>query len=105
MFDPFTILLCALATYRLTRIILMEDGPFDLVLKLRGVADPDATTWIGKGLRCPWCISFWLGPVVVYAATYTAGLIVVAGLACSAVTSLGMTYGVATFDHWRRRKP
>lgn len=104
MIDSLTILLCALAAYRLTRIVLMEDGPFDLMLKLRGAADPDAETWIGKGLRCPWCVSFWVGPVVVYAATYTAGLIVVAGLACSALASLGMTYGSAAFDRWRRGK-
>lgn len=104
MRDIFTLLLCALATYRLTRIILMEDGPFDLVLKLRAVADPDGRTWLGKGLRCPWCISFWLGPAVVYAATYTTGLIIIAGLACSALASLGMTYGAAIYDHWSRRK-
>lgn len=104
MVDPFTILPCALATYRVTRLVMLEDGPFDLILKLRGIADPDAATWLGKGLRCPWCISFWVGPAVVYAATYTTGLILVSGLAASALSSLGMTYGPAIYDTWRRRK-
>lgn len=99
------LIIAALATYRITRIVLLEDGPFDLVLKLRGVLDPDARTWLGKGMRCVWCVSFWVGPGVVCAATYTTGLLIVSGLACSALTSLGMTYGPAIYDLWRRRKP
>lgn len=100
-----TLLICALATYRITRLVLIEDGPFDLALKLRGALDPDQKTWVGKGMACAWCVSFWIGPGVAYIATYTAGLILVSGLAASALASLGMTYGSAAFDHWRRRKP
>lgn len=100
-----TLIICALATYRVTRIVLIEDGPFNLALKLRGALDPDQKTWLGKGMACAWCISFWVGPALVYAATYTAGLILMTGLAASALASLGMTYGPAVYDVWRRRKP
>lgn len=99
-----TLLICALATYRITRIILMEDGPFNIFVKLRGVLDPDARTWLGKGMQCVWCLSFWIGPATVYAATYTTGFLFVSGLAASALASLGMTYGVAAFERWRRGK-
>ncbi len=106
------LLLCALATYRLTRLVLIEDGPFDVALKLRGALDPDQRTWLGKGMACPWCVSFWIGPALAYLSTYTAGLILVSGLAASALVGLGMTYGaeagslcIAILDHWRRRKP
>lgn len=105
------IIIASLATYRLTRLVLIEDGPFDLALKLRGALDPDAKTWLGKGMQCPWCISFWIGFVMVYLATYTTGFLFVSGLACSALASLGMTYGrelislsIAVLDCWRRGK-
>jgi hypothetical protein len=97
-------LICALATYRLTRIILIENGPFNVFVKLRGALDPDQKTWLGKGMACSWCVSFWVGPALVYVATYTAGLIFVSGLAASALASLGMIYGPVAFDRWRRGK-
>jgi uncharacterized protein DUF1360 len=99
-----TILIASLATYRIVRIILLEDGPFDVFITLRGWLDPDARTWLGKGMRCSWCLSFWVAPALVYAATYTAGLILIGGLAVSALASLGMTYGPVAFDRWRRGK-
>lgn len=86
-----TIAIAALATFRITRLVMLEEGPFDLALKLRGIADPDQRTWLGRGLACPWCISFWLGPLAVYAATYPIGYLIVAGLAVSALVGLGYT--------------
>ena len=99
-----TLIVCALATYRVVRLILLEDGPFNALVSLRGWLDPDARTWLGKGMQCAWCLSFWVGPALVYAATYTTGLILVGGLAVSALASLGMTYGPVAFDRWRRGK-
>jgi uncharacterized protein DUF1360 len=99
-----TILIASLATYRVTRIILMEDGPFNVVLALRGWLDPDARTWLGKGMQCVWCLSFWIAPCLVYVATDTIGFLFVSGLAVSALASLGMTYGPVAFDRWRRGK-
>lgn len=47
-----------LAVYRVTRLWLFEDGPFDLVAGLRERITQ--RTWVGRGLACFLCISFWL---------------------------------------------
>lgn len=102
-----TLTICALATYRLTRLITIEEGPFGLALKLRGVLDPDQRTWLGRGMACPWCISFWLGPLVVYAANSQIGLIAAYGLAASALVGLGYQcggYALATLERLTRRR-
>lgn len=93
MVDATTLTICALATYRIVRLIAIEEGPFSLSLKLRGVLDPDQRTWVGRGLACPWCISFWIGPVTLYAARYDIGGILVAGLAVSALVGLAVQCG------------
>jgi hypothetical protein len=53
--------LAALAAYRATYMILGEDGPFDLVRKLREriYSNYKADHWIYRGFDCPYCISFW----------------------------------------------
>lgn len=88
--DSFTITISALATYRLYRLIAIEEGPFGWSQKLRGVADPDQRTWLGRGMACAWCISFWIAPLTVYAASYQVGAIIVAGLAVSALVGLSV---------------
>ena len=62
------LILIALAVYRLTKFVMIDDGPFDLMLKARDwVFDRfDEEHWINKGLSCPWCISFWLSLVVLF---------------------------------------
>lgn len=104
MLNLTTIIIASLATYRVTRIILIEDGPFNIFVTLRGALDPDQRTWLGGGMACVWCISFWIGLILVYLATYAAGFLLVSGLAASALASLGMTYGPVAFDRWRRGK-
>lgn len=86
--DSFTIVLSALATYRLYRLVAIEEGPFGWSEKLRGIADPDQRTWLGRGMACAWCISFWIAPLTVYAASYAIGRVLVAGLAVSALVGL-----------------
>ena len=88
-----TLVLCTLATYRVTRLVTIEEGPFALMRKLRGVADPDQRTWVGRGLACPWCVSFWIAPVALYAARYDVGTLVVGGLAVSALVGLAVQCG------------
>lgn len=51
-------LAAVLAVYRLTRLWLFEDGPFDLVASIRERITQK--TWVGRGLSCYLCISFWL---------------------------------------------
>lgn len=56
--SPFAFLAALLGVYRLSHMIAMEDGPFDVFANLRDRAGQ--ATWIGRGLHCPLCISFWL---------------------------------------------
>jgi hypothetical protein len=53
----FGLLVSVLAVWRLTHLFAFEDGPFDLIVKLRrrlgdGVA--------GQSMDCPYCLSLWL---------------------------------------------
>ena len=69
------LLLCALATWRLSVLLVEERGPWDIMLGLRGrfgiTHDPDGKpiSWpdgIGALFGCVWCVSVWLAvPVVV----------------------------------------
>lgn len=54
------LLIIGLVTYRLSHMITIEDGPFDIFVKLRMKIDPMQTTWVGRGLQCILCVSFWL---------------------------------------------
>ncbi len=49
--------LCALAVWRLTHLIVAEDGPWNLVVKLRAwLGDSEA----GRGMDCFYCSSVWM---------------------------------------------
>ena len=49
--------LCALAVWRLAHLMTREDGPFDLVFKLRKAAGEG---FFGSLLDCFYCLSLWL---------------------------------------------
>jgi len=49
--------LAALAAWRLTHLLAAEDGPFDLVLRLRRRLGHG--TW-GQLMDCPYCVSLWV---------------------------------------------
>jgi len=53
-----------LAVYFVAFSIARLDGPFDVFTWLRGHVDPSQRTWLGRGLNCPICLSFWIGAVV-----------------------------------------
>ena len=50
--------LSILAIYRVSYLIAKEDGPFDVFSGLRGKISQEG--WVGRGLHCGLCISFWL---------------------------------------------
>ena len=50
--------LAVLATYRIAHMLTREDGPFDVFSQMREVVGQD--TWVGRGLHCVLCVSFWL---------------------------------------------
>lgn len=52
--------LAILATYRLAHAIAYEEGPLGACEWLRSRVDPLQATWVGRGLSCPLCLSFWL---------------------------------------------
>lgn len=63
------IIILALATWRLTSLLVWEDGPFEVFARFRrkcGVRYDESnmaygTNWFAKGLICPACASVWFG--------------------------------------------
>jgi hypothetical protein len=51
------LVLAALACWRLTHLIAAEDGPFDLVLRLRRRLGDGV---LGRLMDCPYCVSVWV---------------------------------------------
>jgi len=61
-------IISTLAVYRLSHMIVAEDGPFDIFLKLRSwlfEKDPHSQSWIARGFNCVLCVSFWVAWVFV----------------------------------------
>ncbi len=58
MSDVLRLVLAGLASYRLAFAIAREDGPFDLLADLRERVDQNS--WVGRGIRCVLCLSFWI---------------------------------------------
>lgn len=52
------LLLQILATYRLALLITTEEGPFELAARFRNLFLSD--NWLGRGVRCFYCVSFWV---------------------------------------------
>lgn len=49
--------LCALAVWRLSHLLACEDGPFDLVVRLRQRA---GDSFFGKLMDCFYCVTVWI---------------------------------------------
>jgi hypothetical protein len=52
----WALLISMLATWRLCHLVASEDGPFDLIARLRHVAGD--SIW-GRLMDCHWCLSIW----------------------------------------------
>lgn len=52
----------SLVVYRLSRMLALEEGPFDIFMETRAWAWKrfEGKAWIQAGIQCPLCISFWL---------------------------------------------
>lgn len=87
----YLFILLSLSVWRISRIVVMEDGPGDVFRLIRerlGIHMQD--TWLRRGLACIGCISFWLGlagGVMLFGFTAHALL---AGLGASAVSVILM---------------
>lgn len=53
----FRLTLCVLATWRLSHLIAHEDGPFDVIVRLRARA---GNGMLGRLMDCPYCLSLWI---------------------------------------------
>jgi hypothetical protein len=60
--DALTLLLCALATWRISSLLVNESGPFDMFGRLRGFA----VLKLGADgvFSCIWCMSVWVSGAV-----------------------------------------
>lgn len=53
----FRLTLAVLATWRVSHLIAYEDGPFDVIVRLRQRAGNGV---LGRLMDCPYCLSFWI---------------------------------------------
>ena len=71
-----TFLTLALATWRLTSLLVWEDGPFEIFARLRlhlgvrydDMSQPYGKNWLARGIACPACASVWFG--IMWAVAY-----------------------------------
>lgn len=62
MSESLVFVILSLTVWRIARMATMEDGPFDVLAKMRvwlGVHKQE--TWVHRGLACVACVSFWIG--------------------------------------------
>jgi hypothetical protein len=57
------LLLVVAGVYRTARMLAQEDGPADAFSRLRAAVDQ--STWVGRGLACIFCVSFWIAGIAV----------------------------------------
>lgn len=62
--QPWAFLLATFAAYRVTWLLVRDEGPFGMFALVRGRIDPNQRTWIGRGLNCLVCVSFWVTLIV-----------------------------------------
>jgi hypothetical protein len=61
------IVIAGLIAYRVSRIVIADDGPFDVLANLRARASINKQdTWWRRGLACMACVSFWVGVVSIF---------------------------------------
>jgi len=56
-----TLIVTILAVWRASLLITEEEGPFGIFTMIRNRTDPYQKTWIGRGINCVWCVSWWAG--------------------------------------------
>lgn len=90
----------ALATYRAARMVTQEDGPADAFAELRARAGQ--ATWIGRGLHCFLCTSFWAALPIAWLLPVRSGrerLLAWGGLAGAAVLLWKYLIGLGIEGH------
>ena len=71
----FSIILCALAAFRITELLVIDDGPFDIFMNMRGWFYRPGTHGlrhtIGEALVCVHCTGLWVSLVLAFALKHT----------------------------------
>lgn len=95
--DIVMLVLAALATHRVSFMVSQEEGPFGIFTTLRGRFDPDQRTWVGRGLNCIKCVSFWVGLLV-------AALLPQSGSISYILTALALSSAAIGYQKWTERR-
>jgi hypothetical protein len=89
-----TFVVASLATYRVALMLSQEEGPFGMFLWVRNRFTRD--DWMGRGVRCLWCVSFWVGWLI-------ALLVAWAGWGEYILVALGLSGASVILDrYWKR---
>lgn len=80
----FRFVVAVLATWRVAHLVAREDGPFDLIVRMRARAGAGP---LGRLMDCPYCLSLWVAPPFAAALgrdpfSWFAGWLAVSGGAC-----------------------
>lgn len=65
MSDWIDLTVGSLAVWRMSHLIAHEDGPWDVIVRLRAAAGSGT---LGRLMDCPYCVSLWLAPAVAWMA-------------------------------------
>jgi hypothetical protein len=84
--DLITFIIYALAVYRLTQLVIYDEGPYSIFDRIRmTLRIHERNDWIGRGLTCPACVSFWIGLLLAALSARGVVNVILVGLAYSAV--------------------
>jgi hypothetical protein len=87
------LILVGLATWRLSSLLVSEDGPFDVFVHVRravGAERPGELTGLATLFTCVWCMSVWIGALLAVAVT-TGGDTVRYGLLALSASTIAIT--------------
>ena len=62
----FRLIIAVLATWRIAHLIAKEDGPFDLIVRVRTLV---GNGMFGRLMDCPYCLSLWFSAPAAYQLT------------------------------------
>jgi len=82
---PFTFTIAALAVYRVSYLVVYEDGPLNLFIKGRSIVA--SVPVLGAATQCIYCFSLWVGAII--------AVMVEAQFAVPSAGSLGLLLEVA----------
>ena len=82
--DWFRFAVAVLATWRVAHLVAREDGPFDVIVRVRARV---GTGPVGQLMDCPYCLSLWIAAPFTFAigrgaAAWIAGWLSISGGAC-----------------------